>query len=181
MKSQSAHRFLVGGANMRSIVVVLKTLFMAACAVVLFGFLGSKLSALDSMIPLNLPPWVTYFGIALIVIGTILSFICFAMFARGGALTPGPTFPDPNVFISRGPYNYVRNPMAKGGLAVLLGWGLYERSPAILLLGLLTAVLMHLLVVCVEEPKLERRFGQSYLAYKGRVNRWVPSWRTSLH
>jgi protein-S-isoprenylcysteine O-methyltransferase Ste14 len=30
-------------------------------------------------------------------------------------------------------------------------------------------------VVYVEEPKLERRFGQSYRAYRSRVNRWIPS------
>jgi protein-S-isoprenylcysteine O-methyltransferase Ste14 len=33
---------------------------------------------------------------------------------------------------------------------------------------------MHAVVVFVEEPRLERRFGQSYLEYKGRVHRWVP-------
>ena len=37
---------------------------------------------------------------------------------------------------------------------------------------------MHLVVVYVEEPKLERRFGQSYRAYMSQVNRWIPSRRT---
>jgi protein-S-isoprenylcysteine O-methyltransferase Ste14 len=29
-------------------------------------------------------------------------------------------------------------------------------------------------VVLVEEPGLERRFGESYLAYKRAVRRWLP-------
>jgi len=55
--------------------------------------------------------------------------------------------------------------------------GLYQLSPAILLFAGLMAVAMHLFVVFVEEPKLERRFGESYREYKRRVNRWVPGWR----
>jgi protein-S-isoprenylcysteine O-methyltransferase Ste14 len=68
--------------------------------------------------------------------------------------------------------------MTKGGLTVLCGWGLYRLSTAILLFAGFMAVAMHLFVVYVEEPKLERRFGASYREYTRRVNRWIPSWRT---
>jgi protein-S-isoprenylcysteine O-methyltransferase Ste14 len=37
------------------------------------------------------------------------------------------------------------------------------------------ALFLHLLIVFVEAPKLERRFGESYREYKRRVNRWLPS------
>jgi len=57
------------------------------------------------------------------------------------------------------------------------GWGFYQLSPSILLFALLMVTLLHLFIVFVEEPKLERRFGESYREYKRRVNRWVPSWR----
>jgi protein-S-isoprenylcysteine O-methyltransferase Ste14 len=33
------------------------------------------------------------------------------------------------------------------------------------------AIFLHLFIVCVEEPKLERRFGESYREYQRRVNR----------
>ena len=89
-----------------------------------------------------------------------------------------PTSPTPKVFISWGPYKYVRNPMTKGGWTVLCGWGFYQLSPSILLFALLMAAFLHLFIVLVEEPKLERRFGESYREYKCRVNRWFPGWRS---
>ena len=162
---------------MRQLIVLLKTLFMAACAIVIFGAITRQLRGLDQFIPVSLPSWMAVAGIVLMGAGAIVAFICFGLFAASGALTPGPAFPHPGVFISWGPYKYVRNPMAMGGLTVLAGWGFYQLSVSILLFAVVMAGLMHLFVVYVEEPKLERRFGQSYLAYKSRVNRWFPSGR----
>jgi protein-S-isoprenylcysteine O-methyltransferase Ste14 len=88
---------------------------------------------------------------------------------------PEPAFPDPSVFISRGPYRYVRNPMAEGGLVALACRGAYRLSVMILILVVAMGGLMHLIVVYVEEPKLQRRFGQSYRGYQNRVGRWVPT------
>lgn len=162
---------------MRQFVVLLKTLFMAACAIVIFGFVTRQLLHLDQYIPVSLPSWMAVVGAFLMAAGAILAFICFGLFAVSGALTPGPAFPDPGVFVSRGPYKYVRNPMAIGGLTVLAGWGFYQLSVSILLFTVVMAAVMHLVVVYVEEPKLERRFGQSYRAYMGRINRWIPGSR----
>jgi protein-S-isoprenylcysteine O-methyltransferase Ste14 len=159
---------------MRPLIVLLKTLFMAACAVVIFGPITRCLRHLDRFIPIDLPVWLSSAGGAFMAAGAVLAFTCFGLFARQGALTPGATFPDPNTFVSRGPYRYVRNPMAVGSLTFLAGWALFERSPSILLLAIVMTGLMHLLVVFVEEPKLERRFGPSYLSYKSRIPRWVP-------
>jgi len=161
----------------RQLIVLLKTLFMAACAIIVFGAITRKLRGLDHFIPVSLPSWTAVAGIVLMGAGAILAFTCFGLFAEGGALTPGPAFPDPGVFVSRGPYKYVRNPMSVGGLTVLVGWGLFHLSVSTLVLAVVMAGLMHLVVVYVEEPKLERRFGQSYRAYKSSVNRWIPSGR----
>ena len=168
---------LLRGVAMGKLVVLLKTLFMAACAVVIFGIITWQLRRLDMSIPVTLPSWMTVGGIVLMVAGAILAFACFGLFSASGALSPHAHFPDPEVFISWGPYQYVRNPMAKGGWTVLCGWGFYQLSPAILLFAGLMAVSMHLFVVYVEEPKLERRFGERYREYKRRVNRWIPGWR----
>lgn len=157
-------------------VVFLKTLFMAGCAIFIFGAITRQLRKLDPFIPLVLPSWTGPIGFLVMGVGAILSFSCFGLFAVSGALTPGPAFPDPNVFISRGPYKFVRNPMAEGGLIALAGWGAYCLSVSTLLLAVVTGGLMHLFVVYVEEPKLERRFGQSYRGYRSRVGRWFPTW-----
>jgi protein-S-isoprenylcysteine O-methyltransferase Ste14 len=106
--------------------------------------------------------------------GATLTFVCFALFAEGGMFTPRAGRLDPNVLLRSGPYRYVRNPMALGALTVLAGWGLAQRSVTILLFALCMAALMHVFVAFVEEPKRERRFGQSYRAYKSRVHRWMP-------
>jgi protein-S-isoprenylcysteine O-methyltransferase Ste14 len=85
--------------------------------------------------------------------GSDTTVVCFALFAEA--------------------YRFVRNPMALGALTVLAGWGLAQRSVTILLFALCMAALMHVFVAFVEEPKRERRFGQSYRAYKSRVHRWM--------
>jgi protein-S-isoprenylcysteine O-methyltransferase Ste14 len=159
---------------MRQLLIFLKTLFMPGCAIVIFGLITQELRTLDRFIPVSFPPWIVVAGIVLMATGGVTAFICFGLFAASGALTPGAAFPDPKVFVSRGPYKYVRNPMAEGALAFLTGWGLYRLSPAILTFAAMMVVLMHLFVVHVEEPRLERRFGESYRTYKLRINRWVP-------
>jgi protein-S-isoprenylcysteine O-methyltransferase Ste14 len=163
---------------MPRLAAVLKSLFMAACAVLVFGPITAQLRRLDGFLPVLRSPWMTTVGLALMVAGSILAFVCFGLFSAGGSLSRHAYFPDPSRFISSGPYRYVRNPMTKGGLTVLCGWGLYRLSTAILLFAGFMAVAMHLFVVYVEEPKLERRFGASYREYTRRVNRWIPSWRT---
>src|SRR5258706_2263296 len=151
---------------------------MAACAVVIFGAITRQIQRFDPLISVTLPPWMAVGGVVLMVAGAVLAFACFGLFSASGALSPGSHFPDPQVFISWGPYKYVRNPMTKGAWTVLCGWAFYKLSPSILLFALLMAVVMHLFIVFVEEPKVERRFGESYREYKRRVNRWVPSWRS---
>jgi len=160
---------------MRALVALLKTLLMAACAVTLFGVITWQLRRLDSFIPVTLPPWVVVGGTVLMVAGAALALTCFGLFALSGGLSRNAHFPDPVVFISRGPYRYVRNPMSKGGWTFLCGWGFFKLSPTILLFAGVMAIFVHLFVIYVEEPKLERRFGESYREYKRRVNRWIPS------
>jgi protein-S-isoprenylcysteine O-methyltransferase Ste14 len=163
----------------RRVAIIARIFTMAVCTVLVFGLLTAPLRSLDSFVPVSMPPGARAGGVVLLAAGAILLFTCFALFAAGGALTPGPTFPDPPVFVSRGPYKLVRNPMAKGLFTVLSGWGLYLGSPAFLLFTVLVALGMHLVVVFVEEPKLRRRFGQSYQAYCAQVGRWLPRWRST--
>lgn len=164
---------------MQKLMILFKTLFMAACAIVIFGFITEQFRRIDPFMPITLPPWMTLFGIVLMAAGTFLTFICFGLFSANRSLSLHSNFPDPEVFISWGPYKYVRNPMAKGGWTVLCGWGFYHLSPSILLFAISMAIAMHLFVIYFEEPKLERRFGESYREYKRKVSRWLPN-RQSL-
>ena len=61
-----------------------------------------------------------------------------------------------------------------GAALFLAGYGLFEGSPATVLLSLIFLITFHLFVLFVEEPALERRFGETYVAYKRSVHRWIP-------
>ena len=83
----------------------------------------------------------------------------------------------PKEFVAFGPLRYMRNPMSFGAVTLLCGLGLLERSLSLLLLAVLLFLFLHFVVVLVEEPGLEERFGKSYRSYKQSVNRWLPSYR----
>jgi protein-S-isoprenylcysteine O-methyltransferase Ste14 len=139
----------------------------------LWGWIALSLRRFDAPLGLTLPPVARPAGVVLIVLGGILGLVCVGTFVILGRGTPAP-FDPPAEFVARGPYRFVRNPMYIGGLSLLMGLGLLEKSGAIVLLGLLLSFLVHLGVVCLEEPDLERRFGESYREYKNTVNRWIP-------
>jgi protein-S-isoprenylcysteine O-methyltransferase Ste14 len=60
------------------------------------------------------------------------------------------------------------------GWIMFVGFGLFEYSMSILLSTLTWLLLAHLFVVFFEEPRLDKRFGESYRDYKKSVNRWIP-------
>jgi protein-S-isoprenylcysteine O-methyltransferase Ste14 len=109
----------------------------------------------------------------MMVLGGVLALVCVGTFVTLGRGTPAP-FDPPLKVVARGPYKLVRNPMYIGGLSLLMGLGLFERSGSIVLLALLLSFFAHLGVVYLEEPDLEKRFGENYRSYKKAVNRWIP-------
>jgi protein-S-isoprenylcysteine O-methyltransferase Ste14 len=112
-------------------------------------------------------------GAALMVLGGLLAIWCVAAFVVEGRGTPAP-FDPPRSLVPRGPYRWVRNPMYLGALLVLIGFGAWRTSLAMILLAVPIAGLAHLFVVLYEERTLERRFGPAYTAYRAVVNRWLP-------
>jgi hypothetical protein len=73
---------------MRKLLIALKSLVMAACAVTLFGIITRQLQRLDPFIPVALPGWAAVIGLALMVIGAGLALACFWTFTAAGALSP---------------------------------------------------------------------------------------------
>lgn len=76
--------------------------------------------------------------------------------------------------VIRGPYKYVRNPMIMGVLLVLIGETLLFNSVAIGFWFLSFTMISTLYFKYIEEPALEKRFGNPYTEYKKGVNRWIP-------
>lgn len=112
-------------------------------------------------------------GIALIASGFLLWAWTVRLLARIGKGTLAPWDPTRTLVVA-GPYRHVRNPMIVAVLAVLVGEGLLLGSPGILAWAILFSASNAVFFVAVEEPGLERRFGDEYRLYKGNVGRWWP-------
>lgn len=122
---------------------------------------------------------VQWAGLWLILNGLGLAGWCVNLFNVQGQGTPVPLDP-PRRFVATGPYRFVRNPMVLGLWLVLLGESALYRSQAILWYTLCLMVLATAFVRYWEEPDLERRFGETYRAYRRQVPAWIPRPPTNL-
>ena len=112
-------------------------------------------------------------GGLLILVGLALVTWCISLFVRVGKGTLAPWDPTSNL-VAVGPYRYTRNPMITGVATILTGEALVFGSWHLGLWALTFIALNHIHFLLVEEPGLERRFGDSYLEYKRAVPRWLP-------
>ena len=78
------------------------------------------------------------------------------------------------VLVVRGPYAYVRNPMALSGLSQGAAVGLWLGSWLTLAYVVVGGVLWHVGVRPVEERDMEQRFGAPFLRYRRAVRCWIP-------
>jgi protein-S-isoprenylcysteine O-methyltransferase Ste14 len=163
----AAQPFRKGNLQMNRVTVVIWTILRVAAAVLFAGWAALRLRVLDGVIRMRLPEWLKPAGIALLLVGAVVVLRC------GGMLSTARIVP--TEFMVRGPFRCVRNPMSLGAVTMMLGLALFSRSISILLFSALLLLLIHTFVVFVEEPGLEKRFGESYLKYKHSVNRWLPT------
>ena len=113
-------------------------------------------------------------GAFIILVGTILVAWTIFLFKTQGQGTPNPKLP-PKVFVTSGPYRFSRNPMALGGLLILLGESAIYYSPSLLGLAILYGVVIYFNAMFIEEAELKKRFGDSYIDYLDRVPRFFPN------
>jgi protein-S-isoprenylcysteine O-methyltransferase Ste14 len=123
-----------------------------------------------------LPAWSGSLGLPVISIGLTLALWCVVVFVVRGHGTPAP-FDAPRKLVAIGPYRYIRNPMYVGGGLALLGFGLLQTSPSIVLFVPVWWLLFHVMVLVYEEPVLRAKFGSDYDDYCRRIPRWIPSLR----
>jgi protein-S-isoprenylcysteine O-methyltransferase Ste14 len=93
---------------------------------------------------------------------------------RRAKTTVDPTKPQSSSsLVTWGIYAITRNPMYLGGLVILSGWAIYL-SNALAFLFLPAYVLyINRFQIRPEERALTALFGQEYVAYQGRVRRWL--------
>lgn len=150
------------------LVVFWSTFFLAVPAVLVWaeGRAGIAWSALREQ------PWPTIGAVAFALASAVGVWSCVTM-ATVGLGTPLPAATARRLVV-RGPYRFVRNPMAAAGAIQTIGVGLWAGSWTVVLAGVTGAVAWHLLIRPTEEADLLERFGPSYLQYRAQVRCWVP-------
>ena len=77
------------------------------------------------------------------------------------------------LIVESGPFRFTRNPMYLQMVLVCIGIGVALMNLWILALTPVCAWLLQKLAILPEERYLEQKFGETYLAYKRRVRRWL--------
>jgi protein-S-isoprenylcysteine O-methyltransferase Ste14 len=115
-------------------------------------------------------------GVALALFGLSLMYRTIRLFATAGQGTLAPWDP-PRKLVVLGPYRHVRNPMISGVMFLLAGEAVLLGSVGIAVWLAAFAAANALWMPLVEEPALERRFGDEYRAYRREVPAWIPGLR----
>lgn len=147
-------------------------IFVLIPGAILWGVFAAQ-GSLDVASPLQLRFWG---GVALALLGLLLVCWSVALFATTGRGTPALWDPPKNL-VAIGPYRHLRNPMIVGELLVLCGESAFFASWPIAIWTAIFFLFSAVYFPKVEEPSLERRFGEDYRRYKANVPRWLPRWR----
>jgi protein-S-isoprenylcysteine O-methyltransferase Ste14 len=105
-------------------------------------------------------------GLLMHLVGGILGFWAYAAFGLRATLGLG------EELVTKGPYQYSRNPQYVADMLHILGFMVLTNSWMIWIIGTL-GIILNLLAPFTEEPWLEEKFGGSYLAYKDSVPRFL--------
>ena len=93
------------------------------------------------------------------------------LFVTIGRGTPAPWSP-PKKLVVQGPYRYTRNPMITAVTWMIGAESLLMGSWPLAAWMLVFAIGNTIYIARVEEPALEKRFGETYRRYKSNVPRW---------
>ena len=118
-------------------------------------------------------PLGTVSGVILLSLGLVTWAWCVVWFSKAKG-TPVP-FNPPRELVVTGPYAWSRNPMLTGVFAFMFGIGFLLHSLSMVFVWTPVFVIFNVLELkLIEEPELERRFGESYIEYRQRVPMFVP-------
>jgi protein-S-isoprenylcysteine O-methyltransferase Ste14 len=112
-------------------------------------------------------------GAALILGGLAVLADVFVCFVRDGAGTPSPAAPTERLIVG-GVYRHIRHPMYAATASIIVGEALFFGQPILLVAAAAYVATTAALAHFVEEPRLARRFGAAYDAYRRAVPGWFP-------
>lgn len=125
---------------------------------------------------LEWPVCLRVIGALLIAGGVAVLADVLARFVRDGRGTPSPAAPTAEL-MRRGSFGVVRHPMYVATATIVVGEALAFAQPILFLGAAAYVTAMATLSARVEEPRLARRFGAAYDAYRRDVPGWIPTRR----
>ena len=117
-------------------------------------------------------------GFALLAISSVIGVWSARAIANFGSGTPLPSQMAHHL-VARGPYTFVRNPMAIAGIVQGVAMGLLIGSWLVVVYALIGSLLWNWLIRPHEETDLLERFGDEYRDYAKRVRCWWPTFSTA--
>jgi len=112
-------------------------------------------------------------GISFFVFFSIIGIYSAYVMVKIGEGTPLP-LDQTQKLVTKGPYKYVRNPMAVAGIGQGMAISIFFGSIPVFVYTILGAILWHFVVRPLEEKDMKQRFGKEYEAYRKKVRCWIP-------
>ncbi len=115
-------------------------------------------------------PWTYIF----VIVGVLLAIVGAAIWYIGALRSDMDESITENKLQTKGIYAWVRNPMYSGWWIALSGIMLFWHNAWLLIYPLLDWLIMTIALINTEEKWLADLYGDAYLDYKKRVNRFIP-------
>lgn len=134
---------------------------------------GAAQITLDSLLPLVIfieLPWIML-GWLPIIAGISIQLAAYARFRRHR--TPVMPGQPSTALVTRGIYQFTRNPMYLGMVLILVGGVIIGGSLGPAIVPPLFVWIMQRKLIASEERALTARFGQDYRDYQHRTRRWI--------
>src|SRR5262249_35220568 len=141
---------------------------VALVVAVFMWLIHRALPALDFVTPAE-----GLLAILLVAVGFTTSMTGVVIFWRARTTT-NPTKPElSSALVTWGVYSITRNPMYLGLFLILSGWAIFLSNALAFLFLPVFVLYINRFQIKPEERTLTALFGQDYVAYRGRVRRWI--------
>lgn len=142
------------------------------CALVIFSQRDLLLSY-----TVKLPRALATFGMVFVFGGVVLNIMTARLLTIAGITGSHELANRADVFRRDGVFSVVRHPTYLAHTIILLGIFFITRSAAVGLVALIDFILVHAVIIPLEERELRTRFGVAYEEYRSKVPKFFPTIR----